>query len=485
MADPNQYPPTLEHHDHRHALQRVGLIAALLAMAAGLVSYQPHSASTQLPQQPGPDGWLLQGDLRYRLGRALGDLESHLNGRLSVDPEDVVQSGIACYERAALRSESPDARAGLRLAVIYARRGNADEALKLLGKLVQNDEARGDLYLAVSAVYDTRSVDRKALLQAAEVLKGYGGWPSLLAQADLFRRLGVIGQAKSLEAEATSAANDSAGLLLLVGLAYGLLLLVGAALLIRYVLRWLLRPPAPRSTLPWPQVTWSSVDAAELGAVLLCAMALARVTILELSRRVHIAGDGSWAAALPALLSYLFICGLAAAYIGWRMHQGEPEPWEALGVRSAPGILRSLATGLGAYGMMLASLAALALMLGGSWAKMLFGAAMVQDLPSGPQLFVRFAIACVLAPAAEEIIFRGFIYAGLRRSFNPILALPISAAIFGIAHLNLALGGMATVAVMGIMLALVYERTHSLWPGIVAHGLHNLLAFLLLVAAGL
>lgn len=110
---------------------------------------------------------------------------------------------------------------------------------------------------------------------------------------------------------------------------------------------------------------------------------------------------------------------------------------------------------------------------------------MVQDLPSGPQVFVRFIVACLLAPVAEELIFRGFIYAGLRRTFNPILALPISAAIFGIAHLNLALGGMATVAVMGIMLALVYERSHSLWPGIVAHGVHNLLAFLLLVAAGL
>ncbi len=99
------------------------------------------------------------------------------------------------------------------------------------------------------------------------------------------------------------------------------------------------------------------------------------------------------------------------------------------------------------------------------------------------------AIALV-APAAEELIFRGFLYATLRRRMRWWVAAALSGLVFALLHAA-SVGGyvlllLPSLFLAGFVLAAVYERTHSLWPGMVVHGSYNLFAVLLIfvTAAG-
>jgi membrane protease YdiL (CAAX protease family) len=79
-----------------------------------------------------------------------------------------------------------------------------------------------------------------------------------------------------------------------------------------------------------------------------------------------------------------------------------------------------------------------------------------------------------LAPVLEEVYFRGFIFAGLRQRYSLPTAAGISAALFALIHLQWTL--FLPLVVLGFLLAAFYERSNSLWPPIVTHGLLNALA---------
>lgn len=85
------------------------------------------------------------------------------------------------------------------------------------------------------------------------------------------------------------------------------------------------------------------------------------------------------------------------------------------------------------------------------------------------------------APLGEEVAFRGVLYAALRSRIGVAPAAAISAAIFAVAH-GYGVLGFAAVFWSGILWALAYERTRSLWPCIVAHAAGNLAATVGVVA---
>ena len=90
----------------------------------------------------------------------------------------------------------------------------------------------------------------------------------------------------------------------------------------------------------------------------------------------------------------------------------------------------------------------------------------------------------LIVPFCEELFFRGFFYGGLRRRLSFPVATCISALLFGAVHLgpaNLVAG--LQLAIFGIVLAVVYERTGSLWANIALHIGNNALAFALLVSS--
>lgn len=81
------------------------------------------------------------------------------------------------------------------------------------------------------------------------------------------------------------------------------------------------------------------------------------------------------------------------------------------------------------------------------------------------------ALAGVVAPFVEELAFRGLLYRWLRERFGLWVGVGASALAFSLVHGIPAL--IPALAALGAILALVYERSGSLWPAIVVHGAYN------------
>jgi uncharacterized protein len=97
---------------------------------------------------------------------------------------------------------------------------------------------------------------------------------------------------------------------------------------------------------------------------------------------------------------------------------------------------------------------------------------LVQGFGGGPlAMAIGFVLVGVIAPFVEEVAFRGVVFAGLRAGWGTVWAVLISGALFGIVHLE----PLETVplALIGMGLAVVFARSRSLWPAIIAHGAYN------------
>ena len=83
-------------------------------------------------------------------------------------------------------------------------------------------------------------------------------------------------------------------------------------------------------------------------------------------------------------------------------------------------------------------------------------------------------LAASLLPAiGEELLFRGFLLRGLNKAWGPIPAVLLSALLFGLAHgVDASLPGRLGI---GLVLGFAAVRTGSVRPGMVAHGVNNLL----------
>ena len=82
-----------------------------------------------------------------------------------------------------------------------------------------------------------------------------------------------------------------------------------------------------------------------------------------------------------------------------------------------------------------------------------------------------FLVGVVFAPIVEEIFFRGFLFQGFRQRYGWVPAILISSAIFAAAHLDPI--AFIPTFVLGSVLAYVYHRSNSVWPGIILHFLVN------------
>jgi len=85
----------------------------------------------------------------------------------------------------------------------------------------------------------------------------------------------------------------------------------------------------------------------------------------------------------------------------------------------------------------------------------------------------------VMAPICEEILFRGFLYPYLRRFWGVLPSLLVSAGLFSVIHLDP--GGYLPLFCLGSVFALALERTKSVVPCIIAHGLWNSSTFALVL----
>ena len=153
---------------------------------------------------------------------------------------------------------------------------------------------------------------------------------------------------------------------------------------------------------------------------------------------------------------------------------------DALGLSLDPGVRGRLALvsialiGIGLLGDWMGSAVAAHFGLTSHWTEW-FDEDMVWG--EGGDAAVGVLSAVVAAPFFEEVVFRGLLFATLRRRYSGVFSAFASALIFAVAH-GYGWVGLASVLWSGALWALSYERTRSLVPGMIAHAAVNMQASL-------
>ncbi len=101
-------------------------------------------------------------------------------------------------------------------------------------------------------------------------------------------------------------------------------------------------------------------------------------------------------------------------------------------------------------------------------------------------LAIFLTVSWTTAGFGEEMIFRGFLMAGLARCLGMskaawVAAVIISSILFGLIHIQTGAGGVLTTGINGAILAGLYLLSRrAIWAAYIAHGLANTIGFLLI-----
>lgn len=228
--------------------------------------------------------------------------------------------------------------------------------------------------------------------------------------------------------------------------------------------------------------TWRGRDVALMTALSLAAFLVAMVGLVAALAMAGVPVDDPDAlVAAPAFtLGTLALTGIALIGAVWAGLRWRRLSWESIGV-AAPQRRWILIAALAALGLRIA-----AVPLG----LLLQAAGFPMDNPQLPMLLpeggswavlaATLVLAGVLIPIAEELFFRGVLYAWLRERWGVAVGVVVSSAVFGAVH------GHPTLAViagsLGVATALIYERSRSLPAAIAAHMTFNILGIGLLYA---
>lgn len=97
-------------------------------------------------------------------------------------------------------------------------------------------------------------------------------------------------------------------------------------------------------------------------------------------------------------------------------------------------------------------------------------------------LFFGLLLYGIVAPIAEEMLFRGMVYNRLKKYMKITTSILLSALCFGVYHQNIISGSYAFL--MGCLIAYFYEKFGFFYVAVIAHVISNVVAYLL-TATGL
>lgn len=101
----------------------------------------------------------------------------------------------------------------------------------------------------------------------------------------------------------------------------------------------------------------------------------------------------------------------------------------------------------------------------------------------GVDRLIAFIALVIIAPIAEEIIFRGWLYGKLRRRYSMVIAMLLVSILFGVVHLQWNVG--VNVFATSLILCGLREITGTVYSGIILHMLKNGIAFFLIYVLGI
>lgn len=218
---------------------------------------------------------------------------------------------------------------------------------------------------------------------------------------------------------------------------------------------------------PFPYSNWGPL-AAVLGVVLALGTGIVMgVPAVLLGHKAN--GDlntiGSVGVQLATALGFLMVPMAIAAQRG---ASGLGQILARLGVRRfRPSALKWMAAAIGAY-LLFAFLYSL-----------LIVEPQQEDIAEGfGAIPVQILLIVVAAPVSEEICFRGMLFGGLREKLPRLGAALLSGLIFGGLHALTGVTAVPPLIAFGLILALLYEKTGSVVPGIILHMLNNSVALL-------
>ena len=90
-------------------------------------------------------------------------------------------------------------------------------------------------------------------------------------------------------------------------------------------------------------------------------------------------------------------------------------------------------------------------------------------------LILQFLTVVIGAPVCEELIYRNMALTNMNKRLSPILSVTISAAIFGLVHgtpLQIVYAGA-----LGFVFGILFVRSESIFPSLVAHAVFNAMGF--------
>jgi len=278
---------------------------------------------------------------------------------------------------------------------------------------------------------------------------------------------GALGGASAADAAAALQVHPAVaafvGVMLLAGL------IAGAA-----ALTWaVMHRPRTETLVARP---WSAADVLRLTALLLVLLGayLSGIAVLQ-QTRPDVAGTETFAAAAAAAQSVVFHWPILL-FAGFRMAHGRTSPREAFGIDGARVPAHS---GLGVllYPAAFPAVAATAFL--SRLALQHFGMntepqevlRLMMDRGAGAMRIYLIALAVIIAPIAEEILFRGMAFPVLARHTGTAFALVASAAVFAALHMNPA--AAAPLFVFGLVLGLAYLYSGSLTVSIALHATFN------------
>jgi uncharacterized protein len=214
--------------------------------------------------------------------------------------------------------------------------------------------------------------------------------------------------------------------------------------------------PAPASEPVRYTVPWKPIDN-WIGVLLLVLLDGGLFLISMLGQRGQLAQSG-----LLVIVQLAFLLPVVIIFAYRRIN------WKAIGFGKFDWGTIAMGCGLliAAYGVILIHnliLYGFGIRTQGDEIKQLFG------ILKSPFWF--FLVGAILAPLVEEIFFRGFLFQGFRARYGWVPGLLLSSAIFGIAHLDPA--ALIPTFILGCLLAFLYHRTNSVWPGVIMHMLVN------------
>ncbi|HEY3397331.1 MAG TPA: type II CAAX endopeptidase family protein [Armatimonadota bacterium] len=467
-------PPTIQ-----RVPSRVRLLALLVLLAAAVVLVGqggPRDRGNLQNWRQSAGEAVAVGDLFYRLGDFVQE-QSRQHPDVGWYPGYLLnQRGLALYELQALGGEA-DPAALLRLGILYSRQGYVEQGREMLRRAGGVDPHHYALYWGLVQVYDPASPSPEGLATILHQLDEQPPWLQELVQVQLQTRWGSATTAAAAEELRLAHLNRFGLILVCVQAVVMLLVAVGLIMLLTWLLHRITRVPG-HPLRPPLHVPWNIYDAAEVFALLVFLLILASVGVSALQQ--HLPADALGGALQPLLLlgSYCVYMGLALLLIYQRV-TGRYRPWRLLGLRPLAARL-VVWPALRAYATLLALLVPAGLYVLNHY--LINNGAFFRGSEPPVAFALYFLLLCVIAPVAEELIFRGFFYPGLRRHFPVGAAALLSGLAFSAAHLPGAASGMVVIAALGVMLSLLYERTRSLWPCILIHALHNLLVFAVMVA---